>query len=397
LEKIRPLSYGRHYIDEDDIQAVVSVLRGDFITQGPAVEHFEQALIDKTGAKHAIAVSSGTAALHIACLAADVRPGDIGITSALTFIASANAMRYCGAEVKLTDVDPQTLCMSSATLKAALHETPEASVVIPVHFSGLASDCAEIRSLAGERVVIEDAAHALGACYDNGRPVGCCDHSDMTIFSFHPVKPITTGEGGAVLTNNDELAHRLRVLRTHGIERSQDNLQNPDDAFENGAPRPWYFEQQCLGFNYRLCDIQAALGLSQMSKLGAFITRRREIADVYDQAFQDVPGIMPCQDLPQQRAHSGHHLYIVQLDYEAIGLNRIEIIDRLKDKQVGTQVHYIPVYHHPYHKSRTQVGPDVFPVTEAYYQNGLTLPLFPSLSDDEIQHVITSVQDVIGA
>ena len=397
MKKIRSLNYGRHYIDEDDIQAVVSVLRGDFITQGPSVERFEQALIDKTGAKHAIAVSSGTAALHIACLAAGMKPGDIGITSALTFVASANAMRYCGAEVKLTDIDPQTLCMSPTTLIAALQEAPNASVVIPVHFAGLASDCAEIRKLSGERVVIEDAAHALGASYDNGRPVGCCDHSDMTVFSFHPVKPITTGEGGAILTNNDVFAHRLRMLRTHGIERSQDSLENPQAAFEDGEPRPWYFEQQCLGFNYRLCDMQAALGISQMGKLENFITRRRKIADAYDQAFCDISAIVPCQHLPRQRAQSGHHLYVVQLDYEAIGLNRIEIIRCLKDKQVGTQVHYIPVYHHPYHKSRTQAGPNAFPATEAYYQSCLTLPLFPGMSDDEIKYVITSVKDVIGA
>ncbi|MBL4759648.1 MAG: UDP-4-amino-4,6-dideoxy-N-acetyl-beta-L-altrosamine transaminase [Mariprofundaceae bacterium] len=393
----RPLNYSRHLIDEDDIQAVVAVLRGDLITQGPIVELFEAALVKQTGAKHAIAVSNGTAALHLACLAADMKPGDVGVTSALTFVASANAMRYCGADVKLTDIDPQTLCMSPSSLEAVLKKTPEVSVIIPVHFSGLTTDAKELRRIAGDRIIIEDAAHALGARYENGHQVGCGDYADMTTLSFHPVKPITTGEGGAVLTNDDALAHRLRLLRTHGIERDRNSLQNEEAAFEGGERRPWYFEQQYLGFNYRLTDIQAALGLSQINKLNDFVGRRRKIAARYDQAFAALNGLTPCQDLPQQRLNSGHHLYLVAFDYEAIGRTRIAIIERLLEKNVGTQVHYIPVYHHPYHKDPTQSGPSDFPATEAYYKSCLSLPLFPGMSDDEVEYVIKAVQESVGA
>lgn len=392
----RPLNYGRHFIDEDDIQAVVAVLRGDLITQGQIVEQFEAALVKQTGAKHAIAVSNGTAALHLACLAAEMKPGDVGVTSALTFVASANAMRYCGADVKLTDIDPQTLCMSPSSLKAVLEEVPEISVIIPVHFAGLPTDAKEIRRIAGDRIVIEDGAHALGATYENGRPVGCGDFADMTIFSFHPVKPITTGEGGAVLTNDDELAHRLRLLRTHGIEKAPDNLENEEAGFEDGVARSWYFEQKFLGFNYRLTDIQAALGLSQINKLDVFIARRREIVARYDHAFSSINGISPCQNQTQQRLRSGHHLYIVEFDFDVLGSTRIEIINRLQAKGVGTQVHYIPVYHHPYHKKHTQFDPNEFSQTETYYIRCLSLPLFPSMTDDDVARVIDSVKAVVS-
>ena len=397
MTNTKKLNYGRHLIEKDDIDAVVSILKGDFITQGPIVEQFESALALKVGAKFAITVTSGTAALHLACLAAGVKSGSVGITSAMTFVASANALAYCGATAELCDIDPKTLNMSPESLNIALNNKPKTEVVIPVHFSGLTADSKAIREIAGKRIIIEDAAHALGATYSCGNPVGCGAYADMTAFSFHPVKPITTGEGGAIVTNDKNLAHKLKTLRTHGIEREAKFFEYKDAAFDKDQQCPWYYEQQNLGFNYRMTDIQAALGLSQIRKLDSFITRRRSIAEQYNHAFKDLKNVKRPQSSEDFTARSGHHIYILQFDFNKIGLTRTQIVKSLLAKNICSQVHYIPVYRHPYHAKKMGFERSSFPRTENYYKSCLSIPLYPGLTDEEVSHVIKSVIEVASA
>lgn len=392
---MRPLSYGRQSIDEDDIKAVVDVLRGDFLTQGPMIERFEAALAERVGAKYVVAVCNGTAALHIACLAAGIGPGDRGLTSPVTFVASANCLRYCGADVVLADIDPDSLCLEPDVVTLALAADPAICAVIPVHFAGLAADMAGIRAVAGDRVVIEDACHALGALTADGRPVGCCAHSDMTVFSFHPVKPMTTGEGGAIATNDAELARRLRLLRCHGIEREPARLTG-QELEEGGRVKPWLYEQQDIGFNYRLTEIQAALGLSQLGKLGSFIERRRAIAHRYDLTLKGRPGIRPLQASAAQRERSGHHLYVVDVDFAASGTTRSAVMAALSERGIGTQVHYIPIHRQPYHAARLTQKPSDLPNAEAYYAGCLSLPIFPAMVDSDVDRVVEALQTVLG-
>lgn len=382
------LNYGRQSIDDADIEAVVEILRGDLITSGPAVERFEKALAKQVGARHAIAVSSGTAGLHISCLAAGVGAGDVGVVPTLTFAATANALLYCGANVVLTDVDADSLNLSPATLAAAVGTKP-IKAVLPVHFAGLPVNLTEIRNAVGTEVtIIEDACHALGATDEGGRPVGSCSVSDMTVFSFHPVKPITTGEGGAITTNDDELAHRLRMLRSHGMERDFERLQDPAAACEkDGAHRPWYYEQQVLGFNYRMTDIQAALGLSQLGKLDGFIARRREISAYYDQRFANLDHVSLPQSKPSQRAVSGQHLYLLDIDFEALGTHRTRLKQNLHEIGVGSQVHYIPVHRQPYHRERGNFAIEDFPNVERYHSRALSIPLYPHMTDEQVEYV----------
>lgn len=389
------LNYGRHWIDEDDVAAVAAVLRGDFLTQGPAIERFEVALAERVGARFAVAVNSGTAALHVACLAGRVGPGDIGVTSPITFVASANCLRYCGAEVELADIDPASLCMEAATLGPVLERHPGVRAIIPVHFGGLAPDMKALRAVAGDRLMIEDASHSLGADYADGRPVGCCAHSDMTVFSFHPVKPMTTAEGGAVTTNDPELARRLRLFRNHGIERERDRFQDHETE-EGGRPKPWLYEQQELGFNYRLPDLLAALGLSQLGKLDGFIARRRAIAQRYDRALAGRGGMTPLQNRQDQRARSGHHLYVLELDAEVLGKTRTRVIAELSVANIGSQVHYIPVYRQPYHAARMTKGAADFPHAETYYRGCLSLPIFPTMTDADVDRVVAALVKATG-
>jgi perosamine synthetase len=387
------ISYGRQSIGESDIDAVLDVLRGTRLTQGPVAEQFEKALAKKVGAKFAVVVSSGTAALHIACLAAGMRTGNHGITSALTFVASANAMRYCGAEVSLTDIDPHSLGMDVASLEKLLSEHPESKVVIPVSFAGLANRMADIRAVAKDQIIIEDASHSLGGSYEAGSSVGSCAYSDMTVFSFHPVKPITTGEGGAVTTNDQELYYKLRMFRDHGLERRAGYFVHKADSMEDGEPKSWYYEQQELGFNYRLSDLHAALGVSQLSKLDQFIERRRAIAARYDTQLGGIKGIRRPQNLSQDRARSAHHIFPVEINFKSIGMSRAQYFSYLRDNGVISQVHYIPVYRQPYYQQRYGFSPDCFPVSEAYYASCLTLPIYPGLTDDEINHVVRLIRN----
>ena len=392
---MKTLNYGRHSIDDDDIATVVSVLRGDWITQGPILEEFERALAQKVGAKYAVAVSSGTAALHIACLAAGLKEGDRGITSALTFVAPANAMRYCGASVILTDIENTTLGMCPVDLKRKLLQEPDVSVVMPVHIGGLAGQAEEIRQVAANRIIIEDASHALGGSYSCGRPIGCGAYADMTTFSFHPVKPITTGEGGAVVTNNPELARLLRLFRSHGIERSDERMVNLDASREKGERCPWYYEHQALGFNYRLTDIQAALGLSQLNHLEEFTERRRKIVARYDEAFSRCIHMKKAQDNEACRERSAHHLYIGLFDFESFGGTRTEMMNDLRHQGIGTQVHYIPVYRQPYYQKILGDVRDSYPQVEKYYKECLSLPLFPKMSDEDVEFVIQAITKTI--
>jgi UDP-4-amino-4,6-dideoxy-N-acetyl-beta-L-altrosamine transaminase len=393
---LRTLGYGRQSVDQSDIDAVVGVLNSDFLTQGPAVERFEAALTERVGARHAVAVSSGTAGLHVACLAAGIGPGDWGLTSAITFAASSNCLLYTGADAGFVDVDRDTLGMAPAALTKALAAAPQIRALVPVHLCGLAHASADIRALAGDRVVIEDAAHSFGGTYACGRPVGCGAYADMSVFSFHPVKTITTGEGGAVVTNDDDLAHRLRMLRSHGVERDARHFVG-EETSEDGRIKPWLYEQQLLGFNYRMTDIQAALGLSQLGKLDRFLERRRTIARRYDEAFSPLLHIRLPQSAPEQRARSGNHLYVVQFDFAALRTTRTALVAVLRERGIGTQVHYVPVYRQPYYAARYDTDPAEFPQAEDYYATCLSIPFYPSLTDEDVERVVAAITEQVGA
>lgn len=383
MEK-RFIPYGRQQINDEDIQAVVEVLRSDWLTQGPAVERFEQAVADYCGARYAVAVANGTAALHLAALAAGFGPEDEVVTSPITFVASANCLAYVGARPVFADIDPGTYCLDPARIREKL--TSATRGLIPVHFSGQPCDMRAIADLASEHglLVIEDAAHAIGASYQvDGRDykVGSCAHSDLCIFSFHPVKHVTTGEGGMVLTNNEELHRKLLLLRTHGITRDPDMLTRNDG--------PWYYEQHALGFNYRITDIQCALGLSQLGRLDRFVVRRREIAETYNQAFSAHKELILAQEVSGSR--SSRHLYL--LGFRT--LQRRRVFDLLRERGVGVNVHYIPVHLQPYYRDRYGFRTGDCPEAERYYSRTLTLPLFPGMSDSDVRYVIQSVLEVV--
>jgi len=388
------IPYGKHHVDEDDIQAVVNILKSGVLTQGPAVEAFEQAIASYVGAKYAIAVSSGTAALHLAALAAGVGPGKTLITSPITFVASANAGLYAGGDVAFADVDPDTVNMSPMALKAVLENNPNTKAVIPVHFAGLPCDMPAIKALADAAgaLVIEDAAHALGATYPDGRRVGCCVHSSMTIFSFHPVKAIAAGEGGMITTNDEAIYRKLLRLRSHGINKLDDPFLDLEASTSNGTVNPWYYEMQELGFHYRITDIQCALALSQLGKIEAFIARRRELVDRYDRAFANMAQCRPAQK--SGRYESGHHLYVLRIDFAMLGKSRLEFMQDLRLRGVGTQVHYIPVPAHPHYRSLGH-SPDAFPDSKEYYEQALTLPLFYDLTDNQQAQVISAVAELV--
>ncbi|MEP3439269.1 MAG: UDP-4-amino-4,6-dideoxy-N-acetyl-beta-L-altrosamine transaminase [Hoeflea sp.] len=387
----RFIGYGRQSIEQGDIDAVVNCLTGDYLTQGPAIEAFESSVCEYLGARHAVAVSSGTAALHVAAMAAGAAPGVIGVTQTMTFVASANSLAYCGADVCLTDIDPDTMSMSPEALSNHLDRYPQTRIIIPVSMTGLSSNGDALRDVAGrERIIIEDASHSLGADREDGTKIGAPGYADMTVFSFHPVKPITTGEGGIVVTEDDELARRLRLLRSHGIERDPDALR-PGHKGE-----PWYYEQQELGLNYRLSDIQAALGTAQMGRLDNFIARRRAIAEQYDRRLSGLPHIRRCGADAGQRARSGHHLYVIGVDFAAVGKSRSEVMNLLRHHDIGSQVHYIPVHRQPWWEHRFLNRTDTFPAAESYYEECLSIPCFPGMSDDEVDHVIETLDGIVN-
>ena len=373
------LSYGRQHITDADVAAVAEVLRSDFLTQGPAIPKFEAALQALTGAPHVFAMANATAALHLACLACEVGPGDLVWTSPNSFVASANCALYCGADADFVDIDPVTFNMSADALEAKLVAAEAAGrlpkAVIPVHFAGQPCDLGRIGALArryGFRV-IEDASHAVGAMLGN-RPIGACADSDIAVFSFHPVKIVTTGEGGAALTRDPVLAERLELLRSHGVTRREELMQGPSEG-------GWYYEQVALGFNYRMTDIQAALGSSQLTRLDTYLRRRHELGDLYDKRLQGLPLTMPAR-LPGR--YSAFHLYVVQLDDPAL---RRPVFDALREANIGANVHYIPIHLQPFYRARG-FGEGDFPNAEAYYARAITLPLHPQMSDSDVDRVV---------
>jgi UDP-4-amino-4,6-dideoxy-N-acetyl-beta-L-altrosamine transaminase len=375
------IPYGRQTIEDDDVAAVVEALRGDWLTQGPAVAAFEAALADLCGAPYAVAFSSGTAALHAACHAAGAGPGDDVLTSALTFAASANCAAYVGATPRFADIDPSTWNVSAETVAAALTERTRA--VIPVSFAGLPAPVAQLRaSLPEDVVLIEDAAHALGARRPDG-PVGDAVHADMSVFSFHPVKAVTTGEGGAITLRDPELRDRLLTFRSHGMTKDPQRLERPDEG-------GWYMEQQDLGFNYRITDLQSALGLTQLAKLERFVAARNAIAARYRAAFEGVDQITVAPAAPGGGLHA-YHLFVVGV------AGRRALYDGLRERGVGSQVHYLPVYLHPWYRRTYGYAPGLCPAAEDYYAGCLSLPCFPALTEAEQDTVIAAVLDVLGA
>lgn len=396
------IPYGEQHIDEDDIRAVIEALRSDWLTQGPRIEEFEEALAGYCGARYAVAVSSGTAALHLACLAAGIKEGDEVITSPITFVASANCVLYCGGIPVFADINKDTYNIDPSEIRKKI--TSKTKAVIPVDFAGLPCDMEAIRKIAGEHdlIIIEDACHALGAEYRQGDEwlrVGSCSHPDMTVFSFHPVKHITTGEGGAVLTNNEKFYEKLLLFRNHGITKDPEKFTNKDLAFSHNPeslihnPNPWYYEMQELGFNHRITDIQCALGISQLRKLDSFVSRRREIASAYNDAFKNITYIkVPTQ--PEDRK-SAWHLYVVQIDFGRINKSRASVMNALREKGIGTHVHYIPVYLQPFYRSKLGYKEGACSMAESYYKMTLSLPIYPGMGNNDVNKVIDSVKDCL--
>ncbi len=398
------IPYGRHYIDEDDIQAVSDVLRHGILTQGPKVVEFESRIANYVGAKYAVAVSNGTAALHLACMVLELGNGDEVITTPNTFVATSNSILYVGAKPVFVDIDKQTLNIDINQIEQVILNSSNIKAIFPVHFAGLPCDMKRIKQLAKKYnlAIVEDAAHALGATYSDGSKVGNCQYSDMTILSFHPVKGIAAGEGGMITTNDKELYHKLTLLRSHGITKGNfefpgiskpdNSLINKDEALENGELKRWYYEMQYLGYNYRITDIQCALAISQMDKIDLFLKARKSMAKFYDQAFAEVSNIVPLQS--HGRNNSSHHIYVVSIDFKNIGISRHQFMQKLAEQGVGSQVHYIPVVNQPYYQD---MGYDIeqFPTTNAYYQNALSIPLYYGLSNVEQKIVYSSMKELM--
>ena len=382
------IPYGRQNICQADIDAVVEVLRSDFLTQGPAVPAFERAVASYCGAQHAVAVNSATSALHIACLALGVGKGDAVWTTPITFVASANCALYCGATVDFVDIDPRTYNLSVDRLAEKLAKAEITGnlpkVIIAVHLCGQPCDMAGIHALSQRYgfKIIEDASHAIGGKY-KGEPIGNCRYGDITVFSFHPVKIITTGEGGMALANDPVLANKMVRLRSHGITREPTEMTHAPDG-------PWYYQQIELGYNYRMTDVQAALGLSQMRRLDEFVARRHAIARRYDELLADLPVLTPWQ---HERGYSGLHLYVIRLDLKA--LNHSEVFERWRVNGIGVNLHYIPVYRQPYY-ARMGFNLSDFPEAERYYAEALSLPIYPALTEEQQLEVVSWLTNPIG-
>lgn len=394
------LPYGRHTIDEDDVAAVAQVLRSGSLTGGPVVGRFEAALAEIVGAPHAVACANGTAALHMAALAIGLGPGTAAVVPAVTFLATANAVRYTGAEVVFADVEPDSGLMEATHLRTALarHEGPPVKAVFPVHLNG---HCADLEALSAEAArqgltLVEDACHALGGSWvaQDGEavPLGAARYGALCTFSFHPVKAIAMGEGGAVTTRDPQLAERLRRLRNHGMTRDPADFTQYDQAFDaSGAANPWYYEMPEVGYNYRASEINCALGLSQLGKLPRFLERRRALAQTYEEALAELsPVVRPVTRAP--RCNSGWHLYAVRIDYGALGLSRAEVMQRLKAAGIGSQVHYLPVNRQPYYQAR--YGIVSLPGANTYYEACLSLPLFPEMKQMDVERVVAELKSI---
>ena len=378
------IGYGKQWIDQDDIDSVVGVLKSDYLTQGPAVEQFEKNICDYTGAKFCVAVSNATAALHIAVKALKINKGMEGITTPNTFVASSNCLIYNNLKPVFADIETDSYNINPDEIKKQI--TDKTQIIIPVHFAGRPCKMDNIKKTADKNnlFIIEDASHSIGSEYSDGSKVGNCRFSDMTVFSFHPVKTMTTGEGGAVTTNNKNLFEKLLLFRSHGITRDENKIS------EN--PGPWYYEMQELGFNYRITDIQAALGISQLNKVDDFKKRRIEIIKKYNNAFSRLDWLkIPLKDT----GTTCFHLYVVQIDFDKIGKLRKDVMTELRNKNIGTQVHYIPVHLQPYYRNNYGYKNGDFPVVEKYYSRTLSLPLYPRMNDSEVEYIISNVKEII--
>lgn len=385
------IPYGRQDIRDSDISSIVEVLQSDFLTQGPTVPRFEQSVAQHSKARHAVAVNSATSALHIALMALDVSAGDVVWTSPNTFVASSNAALYCGATVDFVDIDPITYNISVISLANKLARADKQGklpkVVIPVHLTGQPCDMAAIHDLARRYgfKVVEDASHAIGGRYRD-QPIGNCAYSDVTVFSFHPVKIITTAEGGMALTNDDNLAEKMALYRNHGITRDPALMTHSPDG-------PWYYQQITLGYNYRMSDLHAALGVSQMQRLNECITRRHNIAERYNRELSDLPLTLPAQ---AEYGHSAYHLYVIQLNLDTIApLTHAQVFQLLRERDIFVNLHYIPVHTQPYYKKMGFEWGD-FPNAEAYYRSAISIPMFPTLSCDEQSKVITTLHEILA-
>lgn len=383
------IPYGRQSIDEADIQAVVAVLRSDWLTQGPAVPAFENEVARICRARHAVAVNSATSALHIACIALDVGPGDCVWTTSISFVASANCAIYCGADVDFIDIDPRTYNLCPLALEKKLEVARQQGrlpkALIAVHLCGQPCDMRSLHRLSLEYGfrIIEDASHAVGASY-LGEPVGNCRYSDITVFSFHPVKIITSAEGGMALTNDPKLAQRMQRLRSHGITREEREMTEASHG-------PWYYQQTELGFNYRMTDLQAALGLSQLSKLEQFVCQRRERAQKYNALLAEVPVVLPWQD---RAGYSSWHLYIVRLHRDVSVAEHRHIFESMRSQGIGVNLHYIPIHLQPFHRHRMGGAPSLAEA-EKFYQSAISLPLYPDLQDKDQARVVESLQSAL--
>ncbi|BBM03896.1 UDP-4-amino-4,6-dideoxy-N-acetyl-beta-L-altrosamine transaminase [Microbulbifer sp. GL-2] len=383
------IPYGRQNITQADIDAVVEVLTSDFLTQGPVVPRFEQALASYVGAKHALAVNSATSALHIACLALGLGKGDYLWTSPITFVASANCALYCGASIDFVDIDPKTYNICPRLLEEKLIEANRngclPKVVVIVHLCGQPCDMKKIREL-GERFdfrIVEDASHAVGGKY-SGEFIGSCHYSDITVFSFHPVKIITTAEGGMALTNDDELAEKLSLLRSHGVTRDTSLMTHEPD----GA---WYYQQVDLGFNYRMTELQAALGVSQLKRLDSFVRRRHELAARYNELLSDLPLTTPWQ---HPDSYSGYHLYVIRLQLSKLQNSHRQVFDSLREQGIGVNLHYIPIHTQPYYRRMGFCKGD-FPEAERYYSEAISLPIFQDMTDEQQNQVISALREAL--
>jgi UDP-4-amino-4,6-dideoxy-N-acetyl-beta-L-altrosamine transaminase len=381
------LPYGRQQIDDDDIQAVIETLKSDFLTTGPCVEKFEQALCKATGAKYAVACANGTAALHLACLAIDLKADECAIVPSITFLATANAVRYCGADVMFCDVDAETGVMTPDTFEEALSKAKEQQLniraVLPVHLAGRPVDLAGIKKIAEQHQIkiITDSCHALGGQYES-RPIGSGHFEDLSAFSFHPVKTITTGEGGAITTNDKAMAQKIREIRHHNMTR------NPDS-------NAWEYEMKSPGYNYRITDIQCALGLSQLQKLESFVQRRNALVSIYNEHLGDISKHIKTHQIPPGDQITSWHLYAARIDFEKLGISRQTVMTQLKERGIGTQVHYIPVHTQPYYQNL--YGELSLPGADHYYQETLSLPLFPAMTEKDVHFVNQALKKIVTA
>jgi UDP-4-amino-4,6-dideoxy-N-acetyl-beta-L-altrosamine transaminase len=388
------IPYGKHHIDKDDIKAVIKVLKGENLTQGPLIDYFEKKVSKYVGAKYSVAVTSCTAGLHLASIVSKINKGKVLLTSAITFASTANSALFCGGETIFADIDKSTINISINSIKNTISKN-KVHVIAPVHFSGLACDMKKIQEI-GKKInatIFEDAAHAFGAKYSDGSKVGSCKYSDMTIFSFHPVKSIATGEGGIITTNNKKIYEQLKRLRNHGLEKEQEKFLLKKNAFTNNLKNPWYYEMQELGYNYRITDIQCALGLSQLKKIDKFINKRKKIAKKYDLAFKNLKNCKPVQK--NMRDFSSNHLYVLKINFQKLRKTRAKLMNEFRKAGIMTQVHYIPVISHPYFKKKNYDKND-FPNAFDYYDSALSIPLYYDLNNKQQLFVIDQVKKLIG-